>query len=142
MRSENSIGKAESCGAMAEPRFLLDTNICIYILNDAQGRAARAVEAQARGRVVSSTIVMAEVLRGVPENDIAGRLIVDRFFRLVQALAFDAAAAEVYARLPFRRARLDRLIAAQALAAGLTLITNNERDFADIPDLRLENWTL
>lgn len=127
---------------MAEPCFLLDTNICIYILNDAQGRAARAVEAQAKGSVVSSTIVMAEVLRGVPESDAAGRLVVDRFFRLVQALPFDAAAAEAYARLPFRRARLDRLIAAQALAAGLTLITNNERDFADIPDLKIENWTL
>lgn len=127
---------------MAEPRFLLDTNICIYILNDAQAPSARAVAAQAKGSVVSSTIVLAEVLRGVPESDVAGRLIVERFFRLVEPLPFDAAAAQAYARLPFRRARLDRLIAAQALAVGLTLITNNERDFADIPDLRTENWTL
>jgi tRNA(fMet)-specific endonuclease VapC len=127
---------------MAEPRFLLDTNICIYILTDANGAAARAVEARARGSVVSSTIVLAEVLRGVPESDAAGRLVVERFFRQVEALPFDAAAAEAYARLPFRRARLDRLIAAQALSAGLTLVTNNERDFVDIPDLRLENWTL
>lgn len=127
---------------MAEPRFLLDTNICIYVLNEAQGAAARAVEAQAKGSVVSSTIVLAEVLRGVPADDAAVRQIVERFFRLVKPLPFDAAAAGAYARLPFRRARLDRLIAAQALAAGLTLITNNERDFADIPDLQIENWTL
>lgn len=127
---------------MAEPRFLLDTNICIYVLNEARGAAARAVEAQAKGSVVSSTIVLAEVLRGVPVDDAAGRQVVERFFRLVEPLPFDAAAAEAYAGLPFRRARLDRLIAAQALAAGLTLITNNERDFADIPDLRIENWTL
>ncbi|RSV42820.1 type II toxin-antitoxin system VapC family toxin [Sphingomonas sp. ABOLE] len=127
---------------MAEPRFLLDTNICIYILSDAHAPAALAVEAQAKGSVVSSTIVLAEVLRGVPESHADGRLVVERFFRLVEPLPFDAAAAEAYARLPFRRARLDRLIAAQALAAGLTLITNNERDFADIPDLKLENWTL
>lgn len=127
---------------MADPRFLLDTNICIYIFNDAGSPAARRVAAQSKGSVVSSTIVLAEVLRGVPERDAAGRLIVERFFRLVEPLPFDAAAAEAYARLPFRRARLDRLIAAQALAAGLTLITNNERDFADIPELRIENWTL
>ncbi|WP_333571687.1 type II toxin-antitoxin system VapC family toxin [Sphingomonas sp.] len=127
---------------MADPRFLLDTNICIYILNDAHAPAARAVATQARGSVVSSTIVLAEVLRGVPEGNALGRLVVERFFRLVEPLPFDTAAADAYARLPFRRARLDRLIAAQALAAGLTLITNNERDFADIPDLKLENWTL
>ncbi|WP_010543274.1 type II toxin-antitoxin system VapC family toxin [Sphingomonas elodea] len=127
---------------MAEPRFLLDTNICIYILNDALAPAAQAVAGQAKGSVVSSTIVLAEVMRGVPSGDAAGRLVVERFFRLVEPLPFDAAAAAAYARLPFRHARLDRLIAAQALAAGLTLITNNERDFADIPDLRIENWTL
>jgi tRNA(fMet)-specific endonuclease VapC len=43
--------------------------------------------------------------------------------------------------LPFRRASYDRLIAAHALSLDLTLITNNEGDFADVPGLRVENWT-
>nr|WP_294329783.1 type II toxin-antitoxin system VapC family toxin [uncultured Sphingomonas sp.] len=125
---------------MAEPVFLLDSNICIYLLQGAvQGLNAR-VRAQRRGSLAVSAISYAEVRLGIraPEAEQA----LQGFLRDVLLLPFDGAAAEAYARLPFRRARLDRLIAAQALAAGLTLITNNERDFADIPDLRIENWTL
>lgn len=54
-------------------------------------------------------------------------------------LPFDDRAALAYARLPFRRARLDRLLAADALSTDATLVTNNERGFADILDLRVEN---
>ena len=54
---------------------------------------------------------------------------------------FDQAAAQIYARLPFRRHRFDRLIAAHALALDVTLVTANERDFRDIAALRVENWT-
>jgi tRNA(fMet)-specific endonuclease VapC len=57
-------------------------------------------------------------------------------------LPFDEAAAREYARLPFKRARFDRLLAAHALSIGATIITNNEADFADVPDLKIENWTL
>ena len=41
----------------------------------------------------------------------------------------------------FRRGKLDRLIAAHALALDATLVTSNERDYADVPDLKLEDWT-
>ena len=44
--------------------------------------------------------------------------------------------------LPFKRARFDRLLAAHALSLGVTIITNNESDFADVPGLTVENWTL
>jgi tRNA(fMet)-specific endonuclease VapC len=58
---------------------------------------------------------------------------------------FGRAAAESYARLagtmPCRRHSFDRLIAAHALALDMTLVTNNTRHFADIPGLRVENWT-
>ncbi|WP_084579879.1 type II toxin-antitoxin system VapC family toxin [Sphingomonas azotifigens] len=125
---------------MAEPLFLLDSNICIYLLQGAVAPLNARVRHQARGSLTVSAISYAEVRLGIrgPEAERA----LQGFLRDVALLPFDAAAAEAYARLPFRRARLDRLIAAQALAAGLTLITNNERDFADIPNLKLENWTL
>ena len=45
-------------------------------------------------------------------------------------------------KLPFKRARFDRLLAAHALSLGVTIITNNEADFADVPELAVENWTL
>jgi tRNA(fMet)-specific endonuclease VapC len=57
-------------------------------------------------------------------------------------LPFDEAAARAYARLPFKRGRFDRLLAAHALSLDLTVITNNERDFSDIAGLRVENWTI
>lgn len=125
---------------MADPLFLLDSNICIYLLQGSIAHLNARVRAQARGSLAVSAISYAEVRLGVREA--AGERALQGLLRDVLLLPFDAAAAEVYARLPFRRARLDRLIAAQALAAGLTLITNDERDFADIPDLRIENWTL
>jgi len=68
--------------------------------------------------------------------------VLEAFIRDVPPVPFDTAAARQYAELHFRRGSFDRLIAAHALALDLTLITNNERDFADIPDLRVENWTL
>jgi tRNA(fMet)-specific endonuclease VapC len=124
-----------------EPAFLLDANICIYVLNGADGLAARAVESQDEGRVVTSSIAFAEVMRGIPAKEAEAVRKALAFFALVPPLAFDRAAAERYATLPFRRARFDRLIAAHALALGLTLVTNNLRDFADIPGLKTENWT-
>ena len=54
----------------------------------------------------------------------------------------DEAAAREYAKLPFKRARFDRLLAAHALSIGATVVTNNEADFADVPGLKIENWTV
>ncbi len=125
---------------MTDPAFLLDSNICIYLLQGALEQLNARVRSQAKGSLALSAISYAEIRLGV--RDARGEAALASFLRDVVLRPFDAAAAEAYARLPFRRARLDRLIAAQALAAGLTLITNNERDFADIPDLKIENWTL
>lgn len=68
------------------------------------------------------------------------------FLAGVDVAPFDEVAASSYGRLVrqigMRRGSFDRLIAAHALALGKTLVTNHVRDFADIPDLRVENWTL
>ena len=45
-------------------------------------------------------------------------------------------------KLPFKRGSFDRLIGAHALSLGLTLITANQRHFADMPGLKVENWTI
>lgn len=127
---------------MTEAQFLLDSNICIYILADLEGLAARQLARQAEGSVTISAITRAEVERGLADARDEEREAADAFFSSAPTLPFDVAAALAYARLPFRRARLDRLIAAHALALGLTLVTNNEKDFADIPGLKIENWTL
>jgi tRNA(fMet)-specific endonuclease VapC len=126
---------------VTEARFLLDSNICIYVLRDAASFPALRVQECAPGEVVTSAIVYAEVVRGIDREDSYAREIVDGFFRLVKVMPFDEAVGEAYASVPFRRGRFDRLIGAHALALGLTIVTANEADFADIPGLKIENWT-
>ena len=57
-------------------------------------------------------------------------------------LDFDFKAAVAYAAIPFKRASYDRLIAAHALSHGLTVVTANVADFADVPGLLVEDWTV
>lgn len=127
---------------MADPLFLLDSNICIYILEGIGPALRRHVEAQKAGTLVTSAICYAEVMRGIRTDDDIRTARAERLFGVVQTLPFDRDAALAFRALPFRRHRFDGLIAAHALALGLTLVTNNEADFADVPGLKVENWTL
>lgn len=127
---------------MTKPSFLLDTNICIYVLADAESFAARRLADCAHGSVVASVVTYAELLRGVVSAGPGEEAKLARFFDRIPVLPFGTKEAEAYARLPFRRGTFDRLIAAHALALRLTLVTNNQRDFADVPELSLENWTV
>jgi tRNA(fMet)-specific endonuclease VapC len=126
---------------VAEPAFLLDSNICIYVLADASGAAARRLGDCEPGSVVTSAIAYAEVMRG--RRDIEGKddSGAEALFRIVPPLPFDRRAARCYRLVPFRRGTFDRLIAAHALSLGVILVTNNERDYDDIPGLRVENWS-
>ena len=124
---------------MIEARFLLDSNICIYILDRASSAAVDRLEQCSPGEAVTSSIVFGEVLLGATRK--GGVAKAKRFFELLDIFPFDDAAALCYADLPFKRQSFDRLIAAQALSLGVTLITNNERHFAGIEGLKVENWT-
>lgn len=121
--------------------FLLDSNICIYLLKNLSPRLTARTRTQEEGTLFVSAISVAEVGFGVrarPNEEETFR----RFVSDVTILPFDDTVAHLYATLPFRRGKFDRLIAAHALAAGLTLVTNNEADFADVPGLVVENWTV
>ena len=69
-------------------------------------------------------------------------MMIDKVYDIIEPLSFDRHAAQCFGALPYRRGKSDRLIAAHALSLGLTLVTNNERDFADVPGLKVENWTI
>ena len=127
--------------------YLLDTNVCIDFL---LGRSAALAErvGNSFGALAVSAITAAELrVGGRTSSDPKGDMRrVDTFLSMLDIVPFDARAAASYAdvvrHVGVRRKSYDRLIGAQALLLGLTLVTRNERDFADISGLRLENWTL
>ena len=71
---------------------------------------------------------------------------IERFIEVVRCHDFDEAAARSYAliakKIGVRRKSFDRLIAAYALALGYVLVTSNVKHFADVPGLKVENWTV
>ena len=127
---------------MTEPRFLLDTNICVYLAENLSETLVKRVEACELGELAISSIAFAEFARGIDWSRPGAKDGVYRLFKLIPILPFDRNAALAYASLPFARHRFDRLIAAHALGIGATLITNNEGDFAGVPGLKVENWML
>ncbi|MBW6530063.1 type II toxin-antitoxin system VapC family toxin [Sphingomonas sp. RRHST34] len=122
-------------------RYMLDANIVVALLAGEPAALRARVERCQRGTIVISSIALAEVALGSASGKRPSSEVLEQVTRLFDVLAFDAAAAWAYARLPLRRGSFDRLIAAHALAANTTLVTNNERDFAGIPGLAVENWT-
>lgn len=122
-------------------RFLIDSDLAIYAMGGPANSALNLRLAEcAPGEVSISAISFAEVALGSWNGKPPKRQILDAFVSVIPLLPFDEAAAREYARLPFRRARFDRLLAAHALSIGAAVITNNEADFADVPGLTVENW--
>ena len=125
---------------MSAPAYLLDTNCCIYLMAKSQAALTARVEGSKPGSIAISAIVHAELCFGLPVLGDEGRAVLRRFVETFPVLPFDQAASGASVRVPFRRGRLDRLIAAHALSLQATLVTNNVADFSDVPELKLENW--
>jgi tRNA(fMet)-specific endonuclease VapC len=128
-------------------RYMLDTNMCIYLMKNQPESVAERFAQCSVGDVVMSAITYAELEYGVavsgnPKREaknLAG-LIED-----IPVAAFGADAAVSYGpiRLATRDSKkdhLDKLIAAHAASLGSVLITNNIKDFAKYPGVVLENW--
>lgn len=131
--------------------YLLDTNICIFLLNQRQGfeRIVRCMDGLERKQIGLSAITVAELEFGVAaskrQGDNFSRL--ERFLVDFEVLPFDRDAASSYGIL--RKSLqaqgtpigpLDFLIAAHALALQATLVTNNTREFQRVSGLRIEDW--
>ena len=129
-------------GRCRRVRYLLDADTCVYLLMDSHPALTRRVALSASGDLAISTITFGEIAVGARAGKPPPADVLDAFVREIPLLPFDEAAARAYAGLPFKRARFDRLLAAHALSLDATIITNNLVDFADVPGLGVENWTL
>jgi len=130
-------------------RYLLDTNICIYISNH-RPEPVRARFARCRpGDMAISVVTYTELIFGAWKSNQRERIlsVVRELATLVPVLDLTPAAAEYYAqvRTTLERAgtpigAFDLLIAAHALSLNLTVVTNNVREFERIGNLKIENW--
>lgn len=130
-------------------RYMLDTNICSYILKNHPATVKLRFEEVGAGNVCISTIVLSELYYGAarhPKGVVIRREIDDFASRLI-ILPWDENAADHYG--PIRSTlektgtpvgAMDMLIAAHARSCKATLVTNNKREFGRILELRLVNW--
>jgi tRNA(fMet)-specific endonuclease VapC len=128
--------------------FLLDTNIVSHLIRHPHGRIAQRIHDVGEGNICTSIIVTAELRFGSTKRGSA-RLTaqVDAVLSAIDTVPFDSPADEHYASI---RAKLelagtpiggnDLIIAAQAVAFDLTLVTDNDREFSRVNKLRVENW--
>lgn len=132
-------------------RFLLDTNICVYALSGRYPQVVRKLDDLGGGTSGLSVIVLGELMYGLSKSqrpaDALQRL--DALRQVVTVLDLPRETAAHCGEIRAHLARLgtpignnDLWIAAHARAAGLTLVTNNEREFARVPGLALENWAV
>jgi tRNA(fMet)-specific endonuclease VapC len=126
---------------MASPAYLLDSNVCVYLLEATSEALRRRISKQPSGSLVTSAIVYGEVGLGIDRGNVSLVSGFDRLFEIIPTLPFDDKAARAYWSLPFRRGKFDQLIAAHALSLGLVLVSANMGDFKSIPGLRTEDWT-
>ncbi len=132
-----------------QPRYLLDTNICIYIRQQKPEALLRRFGKLSPGEAVLSVITYGELIYGASKSSQRATALehLRQLVDLLPPLPLPQNAGETYGTV---RAQLeskgesignnDLWIAAHALASGLILVTNNEREFCRISALKVQNW--
>lgn len=129
------------------PRYILDTNMCIYLMKNQPEEVAQRFSQCYVGDVIMSSITYAELEYGVAvsANPAQEKINLGSLVEDIQVIPFDAAAGVAYGpiRLATRDKKkdaLDKLIAAHAVSLNAVVVTNNTKDFARYPGLTIENW--
>jgi tRNA(fMet)-specific endonuclease VapC len=130
-------------------RFMLDTNICVYLIKRKPPQVLSRLKEFNLGDVTVSSIALSELEYGVAKSSKPqqNRDALDAFLAPLEILPFDGEAAYRYGQISALLEKegkligaMDMLIGAQAVSASMTLVTNNVEEFSRIPGLRLENW--
>ena len=130
-------------------RYLLDTNICIYALKNRPPEVLQRLQEVGRAAVAVSVVTVLELRHGAEKSQqpAANHLRLDFFLKPISVLNLEQEDALAGARVRAHLQRqgtpigdFDTLIAAQAIARNLILITNNVREFERVPGLQVEHW--
>jgi len=127
--------------------YMLDTNICIYLMKNQPKEVAERFAKCYVGDVVMSAITYAELEYGVARS-LDSEKEQRNLFNLIQdikVVPFDSNASVAYGSIRMatrdsKQDHLDKLIAAHALSLKVILVTNNLKDFARYPGVVAENW--
>jgi len=132
-------------------KYMLDTNICIYLIKQKSPIVVKHFKSHVVGDIGISSVTLAELRYGVAKSQYIekNRQALDEFILPLEIADFDEKAAESYGNV---RALLekegkpigsvDMMIGAHALSLGVTLVTNNTREFKQIRHLKVENWSV
>ena len=129
-------------------KYLLDTNIVIYTMKNRPQRVKRRFQ-QHHGQMGISTVTIGELVFGAEHSQQAERNLADleALAARLEVLPFDNQAAYHFGQIRAALYRTgqpigpyDMMIAGQARATGLKLVTNNVKEFERVPGLLLENW--
>ncbi len=129
--------------------ILLDTDICIYIIRQKPVAVLQKFNTYAVGDIGVSSMTVAELFVGAQKSQRPAHnyQAVEQFLLPLTIVPFDYDAAAAYGRVRAALEQqgtpigaLDTLIAAQAMSLGVTLATNNVREFMRVPGLRVEDW--
>lgn len=128
--------------------YLLDTNICIYVINHKPQQVFERFKQYQLGQLAISSITASELAFGVEKSGSErNKQALNKFLAPLEILAYDEHAIWHYAKLRQDLqatgktiGSLDMLIAAHALALDTVLVTNNIKEFERIDGLKLENW--
>jgi tRNA(fMet)-specific endonuclease VapC len=130
--------------------YLIDTNICIYLINGSSKNLQQKIESFNPYEIAVSAISVAELEYGASKSQHVeqNRTTLHKFLSAFEILPFDDRDAESFgiirAHLEKRGTPIgayDMQIAAQGIAKGIIVVTNNVREFERVPSLHVENWT-
>jgi tRNA(fMet)-specific endonuclease VapC len=130
-------------------QYLLDTNICIYIINKRPESVYKKFKKVKLENISISSITDFELRYGVEKSQRSEKnfQILEDFLSYLNIVPFDSSASMIAASLRNRLEKkgemigpYDILIASQAIAKDLVLVTNNEKEFKRIKELKIENW--
>lgn len=130
-------------------KYMLDTNICIYAIKNKPEIVIKRFLQHVPDEMCISAVTYAELMHGVEKSQAVekNRLAMSLFLSPITVLEFDSYAAEEYGRIRAGLEKkgtpigpMDMLIAGHAKSQGLTLVTNNVREFERVEGLIVEDW--